>query len=138
MISVYTDGSCSPNPGHMGVGMVIRYRDKQIQTSKYLGFGTNNQAELLAIKGALKVIRLLHRRDICESDEQVIVFTDSAYCIGVLKQESVPKKNVELIVSIKLLLKELVNVRFSKVKAHSGIPMNELADKLAKEGVYKI
>jgi len=138
VISVYTDGSCSPNPGHMGIGAVVKYRDKQIQTSKYLGIGTNNQAELSAIKGALKIVKLLHKRNICEEDEHVMLFTDSAYCIGVLRQESTPKKNLDLVVSIKLLIRQFTNLKIIKVKAHSGVPMNELADKLAKEGVYKV
>jgi ribonuclease HI len=57
-ISVYTDGGSRQNPGPSGYGLVIYDDHKKIlfKESKYLGIKTNNEAEYLALVGALEWI----------------------------------------------------------------------------------
>lgn len=56
-IRVFTDGACSPNPGKMGIGVVVEWQGKSPTIiSKYYGEGTNNIAEYSALLEALKFI----------------------------------------------------------------------------------
>src|SRR5262245_36743652 len=48
-IHVWTDGACTGNPGPAGLGVVIVDGDKREEVSEFLGDGTNNIAELMAI-----------------------------------------------------------------------------------------
>jgi ribonuclease HI len=58
MIRVFTDGATQPNPGHMGIGVVIEWQGTTPTIiSKYIGEGTNNIAEYSALLEALQVIR---------------------------------------------------------------------------------
>jgi len=57
-INVYTDGGSRQNPGHSGYGLVIYGDHKKIlfKEAKYLGIKTNNEAEYMALIGALEWI----------------------------------------------------------------------------------
>ena len=56
-ILVYTDGASSGNPGPAGIGILLRFGSREKEISKHIGIATNNVAELMAIKTALKAIR---------------------------------------------------------------------------------
>src|SRR4029079_19754437 len=49
-VEVWTDGACSGNPGPMGIGVVVIDGPKRRELGEYLGSGTNNIAELVAIE----------------------------------------------------------------------------------------
>lgn len=120
---VHTDGACSGNPGPCGYGVVIRIGDRYQEINQYLGTGTNNIGELMAIKVALESLE--------DRSQPVKLYTDSTYCIGVLTQGWKAKANVELIADIKRLLRQFDRVELIKVKGHAGHPLNERADTLA-------
>lgn len=124
-IDIYTDGACSYNPGPAGIGVVLLYRGHKKEISKFIGPGTNNIAELTAIKVGLEAIKKSHR------NIPTVVYTDSKYCHGLFTQDWNPKKNVELIMEIKRLVNEFRYIGFKWVKAHNGNKYNELADQLA-------
>lgn len=47
---IYFDGGCKPNPGNMEIGLVFVADDgSKAEHAEYLGYGTNNQAEWLAL-----------------------------------------------------------------------------------------
>ena len=50
MLTIFTDGASLGNPGPMGIGVVI-YRDelRVEELSEYIGTGTNNIAEYIAV-----------------------------------------------------------------------------------------
>lgn len=58
-MDIYFDGSCKPNPGKMGCGIVICHPDKkpEIIVIDDLGHGTNNIAEWSALILAIDLIR---------------------------------------------------------------------------------
>ncbi len=129
-IHIYTDGACSGNPGPAGAGVLLMYKDKKKEISEYLGHGTNNIAELTAIKlglGAIKPNALAL---------PIKVYTDSQYAIGILCHGWTPKKNIELIEEIKAQLRTFRDVIFIKVKGHSDDEGNQIVDKLAVDA-YK-
>lgn len=55
-LRIYTDGACWGNPGPAAIGVIIRDDEHRevARVSKYIGEGTNNQAEYQAVIAALK------------------------------------------------------------------------------------
>ncbi|HEX2687268.1 MAG TPA: RNase H family protein [Kofleriaceae bacterium] len=123
-IHVWTDGACSGNPGPAGLGVVVvGDGDGQREISEYLGEATNNIAELTAILRGLKAVP--------DKTRPVIVYSDSAYSIGLLTQHWKAKKNIELVHELREVCRQFSDLRFVKVLAHSGIALNERVDQLA-------
>lgn len=126
-IEIFTDGACQGNPGPCGWGVVIRYKGRYKELYQYLGIGTNNIAELMAISAALDALKRF--------DIHIKLHTDSSYSIGVLTQGWKAKANKELIAHIKQQLAPFDKVEFVKVKGHSGHPLNDRVDALAVESI---
>lgn len=131
-IEFYTDGACKGNGQGdncpMGAGIVARAGDFHREWSVYLGPGTNQKAELLAVKHAL-----LNIKDRRSAD--VLVYTDSAYAIGCLTKNWKVKDNYDLSEDVKALIRECGRFRMAKVAGHSGDEDNERADRLAVRAV---
>ena len=128
-IQVWTDGACTGNPGPAGLGVLIRRGDGIEELSEYLGEGTNNIAELMAIFRGLEQLE--------DASGAVDVMTDSSYCIGLLTKGWKPKKNQELVAEVRALTSRFTDLRFVKVKGHAGVPDNERADELARLAVER-
>jgi len=108
----------------MGAGIVGRFGALEREWGIPLGAGTNQQAELLAIREALNRVRDRPRT-------VVRVHTDSAYAIGCLTQGWKVKANKDLVEEVRRLAGECAGFEMRKVGAHSGIMANERADELA-------
>jgi ribonuclease HI len=128
-ICVYTDGASSGNPGPSGIGVVLRYGEHVKEISRFIGQATNNIAELKAIDAGLSALKNRHI--------PVRLFTDSKYAYGLLMLSWKPKKNQQLIESIKKKMAEFQDLKILKVKGHSGHPENEKADYLATSAIKK-
>lgn len=124
---MYTDGACSGNPGPCAAAACMTYGKKTLFLSEYLGIGTNNIAELTAVRIGLLSMK---RRDV-----PVRVHSDSTYVIGVLSKNWKAKENVELIAEIRALLATFKKVEFVKVPGHAGVPENERVDQMARDAV---
>jgi ribonuclease HI len=136
MIEIHTDGSCLENPGNGGWAAIINVSGNIQKISGSEKNTTNNRMELMAPINALKSIN---------SDEEIIIYTDSQYVkLGITqwinswvknnwktsKKEAV--KNKDLWTELYNLNKSL-NVKWIWIKAHSGNPLNEEVDLLAKK-----
>jgi ribonuclease HI len=128
-IQVWTDGACTGNPGPAGLGVVIIDGKHRVELSEYLGEGTNNIAELMAILRGLESVK--------DKQRSVVVYTDSAYSIGCITKPWKPKKNVELIDELREVARSFADLRFVKVAGHAGIPLNERVDQLAREAITR-
>jgi len=128
-IHVWTDGACTGNPGPAGLGVVIVDGDKREELSEFLGEGTNNIAELTAILRGLEKI--------ADRARPVIVYSDSQYSIGLLTLDWKPKANKELIAELRELCRQFRDLRFVKVAGHSGVPLNERCDQLARAAITR-
>jgi ribonuclease HI len=126
-IRIYADGASSGNPGPSGIGVLLRYREHEKEISRNIGLGTNNIAELEAIRTGLLEVK--------NPDLPVRVYTDSGYAYGLLTLGWKARKNTELVSDIRILMKRFKNLAFIKVKGHSGIEGNERADKLATSAI---
>jgi ribonuclease HI len=131
-VHVWTDGACSGNPGPMGIGVVVVVAgDQRKEHGEYLGRGTNNIAELTAIRRGLEIAEeLLPGQKLA-----VRVYTDSSYAIGLLSQGWKAKANQELVADIREFLRGFPNLRMIKVEGHAGVPENERCDLLARQAV---
>mgnify|MGYP001312793582 CR=1 FL=1 len=142
MITIYTDGACSGNPGIGGWGIVILELKKE---PIFLNGGndntTNNQMELTAAIQALKYF---------EDREKITLFTDSQYVKNGIESwinnwkkngwktaSKKPVKNKELWVKLDLLIAKH-NVIWKWVKGHAGNLYNEKADLLARKYIEKL
>ncbi|MBU1194680.1 MAG: ribonuclease HI [Proteobacteria bacterium] len=128
-IRIYTDGASSGNPGPAGIGVLLLYGENRKEISRFIGEATNNIAELTAIKVALEELK--------RNDLPVRIFSDSSYSIGLLTKSWKPKKNQELVEDIRSSIKRFKDLSFIKVKGHSGIKENEIADYLATSAIKK-
>lgn len=156
IVTIYTDGSCSKNPGPGGWAAIINFDNKVKQISGGNPETTNNQMELQAVIEALDyVVKLTNN---CSKKEQIHIqiYSDSAYVINAINQGWLYRwrlmkwktvkgddvKNKDLWQSLYLHIAKIkvtgYELTFKKVKGHSGNPLNEAVDKLAKEQVFKI
>ena|SRR5208282_1064915 len=123
-LSIYTDGSCKPNPGgEMRIGVVVMRGEQVVHSfARNMGMGTNNQAELLAVREALAW---------APKTEEIVLHVDSKYALGTISKGWNATKNLELIQEVKKLFKSFPRIRMIRVPGHSGIRGNEMADALA-------
>ena len=136
-VEMWTDGSSIkklPEGFHGGAGCVLIYKGKEKHLSVAIEDGTNNIAELTAPVLGLKALK-----ERCK----VNIHTDSAYTINCITKWCVgwkrrgwktssgePVKNVDIIKELDTLCR-FHDVTWIKVKGHSGIYYNDLADELA-------
>ena len=142
MITIYTDGACSGNPGIGGWGAVILEDNKD---EVYLNGGdkntTNNKMELIA---AIEALKYLHNKD------HITLITDSKYVKdgiqswiqnwkknGWKTSAKKPVKNKELWIELDELISKH-NITWEWVKGHAGNVHNEKADYLARRYIEEI
>lgn len=134
-IEIYTDGSSLGNPGPGGYGVVMKYKTLRKTASQGFRKTTNNRMELLAVIEALK---LLNDKAL---NKEVIIYSDSQYVINAItkgwvyswqKKNYKDKANADLWREF-LSIYPKYKVKFEWVKGHSGVPENEVCDKLAKK-----
>ena len=142
-IKIYTDGACVGNPGPGGWAAIVLLENEKKELFGGERLTTNNRMELMATIKALEYCFEQEKKQL--SLKLVRIFTDSTYVkegitVWINNWEknnwkTADKKNVKN-VDLWKRLKELVKsnqVEWNWVKGHSEDPMNDLADKLAKE-----
>ena len=128
-ICIFTDGASSGNPGPSGIGVLLRYGQHEKEISKFIGYATNNIAELKAIEAGLSVVK--------DTSIPVRLFTDSNYAYGVLVLNWKARKNQDLVASIKKTMTQFKDLEIIKIKGHAGEEGNERADYLATSAIKK-
>ena len=86
-VVVEADGGSRGNPGPAGLGVVVLDAERRTEISEYLGEGTNNIAELTAIRRALEASPY--------PGLPMVVYTDSSYASGVLQKGWKATANVQ-------------------------------------------
>ena len=140
-MKLYTDGACSGNPGPGGWGYVLLSGEEEYKGSGFEEHTTNNRMELLAIvKGLNSLIK----------PSTILITTDSKYVIhafdrGWVKRWTAngwkttggkPIKNQDLWRDLTAAM-EGHTVEWKWVKGHSGHPLNEECDRLAREAITR-
>ena len=142
-IKIYTDGACVGNPGPGGWAAIIIFENEKKELFGGEKLTTNNRMELTgAIKG-LEYFDLQEEKQL--SLKEIKIYTDSIYLKEGITSwinnwekndwKTSDKKNVKNVDLWKKLrdLTKSKQIEWCWIKGHSGNPMNDLADKLAKE-----
>ena len=123
-ITIYCDGSCSPNPGRGSYGAVIISNGKH---SALAGVSeeprtTSQRMEITAAIRSLEALAV---------PSSVDIFSDSRYLVrGAQREPKATKANYDLWLRLKEVSKPH-SVKYHWIKGHSGHPYQERADKLA-------
>tara|TARA_B100000959_G_C14711858_1_gene513260 strand:- start:58 stop:486 length:429 start_codon:yes stop_codon:yes gene_type:complete len=142
MITIYTDGACSGNPGIGGWGVIILEENKnEICLNGGNNNTTNNRMELTAAIEALKNF---------QNRENITLVTDSKYVKDGIQSwiqnwkkngwktaSKKPVKNKELWKELDELITKH-NIIWEWVKGHAGNKHNEKADFLARRYIEDI
>ena len=140
MIEIFTDGSFRSSTKEGGYGVIAFQNNKVIYAyQEQMKNVTNNQMELMAI------IKACHFADVSYPEEEIIIYSDSSYCVNAVnewmhtwckngwinsKKEEV--KNINLMKTLyKYFNTDFYHCQLKKTSGHSGILGNELADALA-------
>ncbi|MDZ4696885.1 MAG: RNase H family protein [Deltaproteobacteria bacterium] len=134
-IAVWTDGACTGNPGPMAIGIVILVDDQRTEHGEFLGHGTNNIAELVAIERGLELTEKAFPGIGQDKSTRITVYSDSSYSIGLLSQGWKAKANQEVVARIRSAVSRFGNLKFQKVPGHAGVPENERCDELARNAI---
>lgn len=134
-VAIYTDGSCSGNPGPGGWAAILMYGGHERDISGSERNTTNNRMELKAVAEALRVLK---------APCSAVVYTDSAYIANAFNDGWIenwrkrgwrtaakkPVKNRDLWEDLLESMK-VHDVRFVKVKGHADDALNNRVDDLA-------
>ena len=131
MITLYTDGACSGNPGPGGYGLVLIRGNNRKELSAGYRLTTNNRMELLSVIVGLESLK--------KDKSSVIVYSDSKYVVNAVEKKWIfsweknnfgKKKNPDLWIRfLKIYRKHTVT--FVWVKGHANNKENERCDGLA-------
>lgn len=70
------DGGCNPNPGEMGIGVIVLddSNKKVLELSRKIGFGTNNQAEYRAVITGMEELRGIYTGELLiQGDSKLVI-----------------------------------------------------------------
>ena len=143
ILTIYTDGACSGNPGPGGWGVLLQYGSKEKTLKGGDPNTTNNRMEMMAAIKAIEAVNETYTGEI-------ILWTDSTYVMkGItewvhgwkkknwIKSDKKPVVNTDL---WKVLdkLNSQKNIQWNWVQGHAGVEGNERADELARQGLEEI
>ena len=134
-VELFTDGSCSGNPGPGGWGAIVRYGQHEKELSGGDAHTTNNRMELSAVIAGLEALK-----EPCA----VTLTSDSKYVCDAItkgwarswkkngwrKSDKSPALSADLWGRLLALL-DVHSVTVVWVKGHAGHPENERCDRLA-------
>ncbi|GMU39647.1 MAG: hypothetical protein AMXMBFR23_05130 [Chloroflexota bacterium] len=132
---VFTDGSCSGNPGPGGWGVVYVVNGEVVtQEHGAEPHTTNNRMEFTAMIHGLRMLGPAEEMDVY-TDSQLVVNTLTQWAKGWerngWKRRDGEVKNLDLVQEAYALAKERPLAHIRWIKAHDGSRWNEYADSLA-------
>jgi ribonuclease HI len=134
LLTINIDGASRGNPGLSGIGVVIsRNGEKIAEYNGFIGNSTNNLAEYMALKKALKMASILN-------DDEITILSDSEL---VVKQRTHNYKVRSK--SLKTVFREISNleksfkwVRYRHIPREDNMAADLLANKSIDEYVLNI
>ncbi|PYM33380.1 MAG: ribonuclease HI [Candidatus Rokuibacteriota bacterium] len=142
VLTLYTDGACTGNPGPGGWAALILDGDAERVVSGAAAHTTNQRMELTAVAEGLAAI---------PGRRRVHVYSDSAYIVNCFREgwwerwektgwrnsQKQPVANRDL---WERILRETRrhDVVWHKVRGHTGDPLNERVDELAREAIRSL
>ncbi len=141
-VRIYTDGACSGNPGPGGWAAIVIDGGRERELS---GGETSTTNQRMELRGAIEGLRAL------EGCREVALHSDSAYVVNCFRDkwyvrwrqngwrnaQRKPVENRDLWETL-IALAERHHVSWHKVAGHSGDPLNERADRLARAAIARL
>jgi ribonuclease HI len=140
-VTIHSDGACEGNPGPGGWAAVLEYGQHRRELAGGEPATTNNRMELRAAIGALEALKRP-----CEIE----FYTDSQYLRNGISEwirgwkarrwltlDRKPVKNEDLWRRLDALT-SAQRIRWHWLKGHSGHPLNERCDALARAEIVKV
>lgn len=142
-IIIFCDGACSGNQYNNNIGgwgAILKYKDNVKHVYGGERNTSNQRMELTACIKAVESIKV--------SNINIDVYSDSAYLVNCMNEKwyekweknnwrnskKKPVENQDLWAKLLSLVRKY-NVSFHKVNGHTGVELNELADRLARKGI---
>ena len=140
-VFIFTDGSCSGNPGPGGWCAILRYGSHEKILSGGEAESTNNRMEMTAV---IKALEALKERccAVLTSDSKYVIdgmrrgWAESWREKGWKKSDGKPALNPDLWEKL-LMLKEQHEIEYNWIKGHAGHEENERCDRFAVEQSQK-
>lgn len=126
-VIMYVDGSCIPNPGNGGVGVVLLFGAHRKELSINVGHVSNNAAEILAAVEGLKALKQPCR---------VTITSDSQYLISTMNGAFSRGANLALWALLDSFA-DKHQVTWEWTRSHVGDPNNEKAHMLAEQAARR-
>jgi ribonuclease HI len=140
-LEIYTDGACLGNPGRGGWGAILIWQDQEKELSGGEANTTNNRMELMAAIKALEAVK---------RPVPIRLVSDSTYLRdGITKwingwrkngwktANKTPVANQDLWQRLDEL-NQSHDISWEWVKGHSGHPMNERCDDMARQEAERL
>ena len=132
-VMIYTDGSCSPNPGIGGWAGIITHQNYQRELFGGFQHTSSNRMEMMAF---IKCLESLTRKHV------VYLYSDSRYLVTPIQQGKIKQwvkasnsgkfvKNIDLWKKLLYYSREHI-IHATWIKGHNKNTNNERCDKLAK------
>ena len=135
IVTIYTDGACSGNPGPGGWGAILEWQGHEKELSGGEAQTTNNRMELTAVLTALGLLKEPCTVELYSDSKYVVDAIDKGWLYGWqkkgwIKADKKPVLNVDL---WQQLLPELArhDVHLHWVKGHAENEKNNRCDQLA-------
>ena len=135
IVTIYTDGACSGNPGPGGWGAILKWQGHEKELSGGEAQTTNNRMELTAVLTALRLLKEPCTVELYSDSKYVVDAIDKGWLYGWqkkgwIKADKKPVLNVDL---WQQLLPELArhDVHLHWVKGHAENEKNNRCDQLA-------
>jgi ribonuclease HI len=135
MITYYTDGSCSPNPGPGGFSVIKVVSEDKMEPAR---LGHDKDSTNIRMEGKALIAAMEHA-DGAECE----IFTDSEFWINVITKWSIVWeangwqkkggiKNLDIVQEVCPLYRKS-NAKLTWVRGHNNDPGNEMADEWANK-----
>lgn len=137
VVTIYSDGACSGNPGPGGYGAVILFGRHEKCICGYVGHTTNQRMELTAGLVALQHLKRPCRVQVI-SDSQYLIKGASEWLDNWIRSgrlDGGDVANADLWLEIVQQIEKHLAISWSWVKGHSGHPRQEQADQLARSAI---
>lgn len=141
VVTIYTDGACSGNPGPGGWAALLIWRGHEKELTGGAAMTTNNRMEMQAVIEALRALKAPCHVEL-HSDSALIINAFNKGWIngwqrrGWKKADKKPVENRDLWEEM-LEAMEPHQVRWIKVKGHADNELNNRVDRLAVEAATR-
>lgn len=135
-MTVYVDGSYAPFlPRRYAFGAVFLYKGKTETFCQCFEDGEN--AKMRNVAGEIAGARFAMETCLSRGISRMVLYYDYAgienWCTGAWQAN---KKGTKALRDYYASVKDRLHVEFCKVKSHTGVTYNEMADRLAKEALF--